>query len=210
MRLIDEQGFYELSMRGLARELGVFPAAVYWHAGTKSEVLALVSERVLSEIELPDIDEADWQAWMLELGLRSRAVLGRHPRFASYFITNIQASMRSLVLTDRVLDVLYGAGFRGQDLVEAYNALFGASFSWTAGEFAEEDSSSAQEEIMRLVEEAGPESLQRMRELWPLVANRVYGLRWSSGAALPMDSSFERMLRTLIDGFAARLEATGR
>jgi len=205
LRLIDEQGFYELSMRGLARELGVFPAAVYWHAGTKSEVLALVSERVLSEIELPDVDDADWRTWMLELGMRSRAVLGRHPRFVSYFITHIQVSARSLVLTDRVLDVLYGAGFRGEDLIEAYNALFGAAFSWTAGEFAEEDVTSTREEITKLVEEAEPGSLQRARALWPLVANRVYGLRWSSGADSPMDSSFERMLRTLIDGFAARL-----
>ena len=211
LEIIDAQGFYALSMRGLARRLKVFPAAVYWHAGTKSELLALVSERVLEEIDIPNVDILGWQDWTLELGLRVRRVLGRHPRFASYFVTNIQVSRRALELTDATVGVLHRAGFRGQDLVDAYNSLFGSAFSWAAGEFADEDDvqdaslRSGQEGIEGLLADAGPRDLVNIRENWPTIANRIYGLRWSSGLSNPMDLSFERMLRTLIDGFAARL-----
>lgn len=210
LRLIDEQGFYELSMRGLARELGVFPAAVYWHAGNKAELLALVSERVMEEIEIPDA-ALGWEEWMLELGLRARRVLGHHPRFASYFITNIQISGRMLELADATIGTLVRAGFRGQDLVEAYNAIFGASFSWTAGEFAEEMDTAVEKageaEITARLAGAPDDEFPNVRAHWDLIADRVYGVRWSSGRSNPMDSSFERMLRTLIEGFAARLRA---
>lgn len=209
LRIIDARGFHELTMRGLARELGVFPAAVYWHAGTKAEVLGLVSEQVIEEIDLPD-DSLDWQDWILELGHRARAVLGSHPRFASYFITNIQISGRMLVLADAALGTLYRAGFRGEDLVEAYNALFGAAFSWTAGEFADEretaDAGTGEQEIATRLGEAPEGEFANLREHWGVIADRIYGVRWSSGRTRPMDSSFDRMLRTLVDGFAARLE----
>jgi len=207
LRLIDAHGFHELSMRGLARELGVYPAAVYWHAGNRAELLALVSERVMQEIELPD-DSLDWQAWLLELGLRARRVLGGHPRFASYFITNIQISGRMLLLADAAIGKLAQAGFRGDDLVEAYNSIFGAAFSWTAGEYAEEAESSsdqAEAELLGRLAEAAEDEYAHVRAQWPAVADRVYGVRWSSGRSKPMDASFERMLRTLIAGFAAQL-----
>ncbi|HWL60891.1 MAG TPA: TetR/AcrR family transcriptional regulator [Microbacteriaceae bacterium] len=210
LRLIDEHGFYELSMRGLARELGVFPAAVYWHAGTKSELLALVSERVMEEIELPD-ESLDWQDWMLDLGLRVRSVLGHHPRFASYFITNIQINGRMLVLADATIGTLSRAGFRNEELIYAYNALFGAAFSWTAGEFAEEmdprHDGDGKAQVAARLAEAGADEFVNVRAHWSVVADRVYGVRWRSGRTRPMDASFERMLRTLIAGFAAQLES---
>ena len=137
LRIIDIEGFHALTMRALARKLDVFPTAVYWHAGTKSELLALISEEVLQEIQVPETDECDWKEWILLLGLRSRDVLGRHPRFAAYFVTNIQVSLGSLRLADTVLGILSRAGFQGEDLADAYNVLFGSIFGWTGGELAE-------------------------------------------------------------------------
>src|SRR5699024_11806323 len=67
----------------LARKLVVYPTTLYWHAGTKAQLLALVSQRVLEEIDLPDEADYDWQQWMLILGKRVRKVLGAHPRFAA-------------------------------------------------------------------------------------------------------------------------------
>jgi len=209
LETIDGQGLHSLSMRGLAKKLGVFPASVYWHAGTKSELLTLVSERVLDEITIPPVDEHDWKEWFLLLGLRSREVLGRHPRFASYFVTNIQVSRKSLALADSSMQVLLRAGFRGQGLIDAYNVLFGTVFGWSAGEFAvapDDFEAAGRDEIERRLADAGPDEFPALREHWPELANRVYMLRWSSGSSNPMESSFELMLRTLIDGLAARLE----
>jgi len=207
LRIIDERGLHELTMRALARELGVFPAAVYWHAGTKAEVLALVSDRVLAEIEPPDA-ALDWQDWFLELGLRVRRILGAHPRFASYFVTNIQVSGRMLVLADAAIGTLARAGFRDEELVEAYNALFGTAFNWAAGEFAEDLEAPGADvaEIEALRAAVPVDTLPHLNEHWSVVANRVYGVRWSSGRTQSMASSYERVLRTLIAGFARRLD----
>src|SRR5690606_1131451 len=99
------------------------------------------------------------------------------------------------------------AGFRGDDLVEAYNAIFGAAFSWTAGEYAEEAESTpdaaVEAELLERLAESGDDEYANVRAHWPVIADRVYGVRWSSGRSKPMDASFERMLRTLIAGFAA-------
>lgn len=209
LKTIDDGGLHSLSMRGLAKKLGVFPASVYWHAGTKSELLTLLSERVLDEIKVPSVDEHDWKEWFLLLGLRTREVLGRHPRFASYFVTNIQVSRNSLALADSSVQMLLRAGFRGQGLIDAYNVVFGTVFGWSAGEFAvapDDYEVAGRDEIERRLAAAEPDEFPALREHWPVLANRVYMLRWSSGSSNPMDSSFEVMLRTLIDGLAARLE----
>ncbi|KAB1644131.1 TetR family transcriptional regulator [Gulosibacter chungangensis] len=58
LRLLDERGLPDLSMRALARELDVQPSALYWHFKNKQELLAGVADEILAPVnELPD--EAD-------------------------------------------------------------------------------------------------------------------------------------------------------
>jgi|SRR5699024_2751846 len=207
LSIIDREGFHTLSMRGLARKLVVYPTTLYWHAGTKAQLLALVSQRVLEEIDLPDEADYDWQQWMLILGKRVRKVLGAHPRFAAYFATNIQASTSSLTFVDKTLAVLEDAGFQGERLVNVYNALVGSIFGWISGEFAmePEDDIGQMEADLRM--QLGETDLETVRSNFPLLANRVFMMRWSSGTTSPMDSSFDLMLRSLLSGLAAELDS---
>ncbi|WP_052460455.1 TetR family transcriptional regulator [Microbacterium gorillae] len=48
LRLLDEWGFPDLTMRRLAGELGVQPSALYWHFENKQALLAAVAERIVS------------------------------------------------------------------------------------------------------------------------------------------------------------------
>ena len=50
LRLLDEVGLPDLSMRRLANELGVQPSALYWHFSSKQELLAAVADRILVRI----------------------------------------------------------------------------------------------------------------------------------------------------------------
>lgn len=55
LRLLDERGLPDLSMRALARELDVQPSALYWHFKNKQELLAGVADEILAPVnELPD------------------------------------------------------------------------------------------------------------------------------------------------------------
>lgn len=54
LRLLDDVGLPDLSMRRLATELGVQPSALYWHFASKQELLAAVADRILLAIPAPD------------------------------------------------------------------------------------------------------------------------------------------------------------
>jgi AcrR family transcriptional regulator len=47
-RLLDDYGLADLTMRRLARELGVTPGALYWHFADKQALLGAVSDRILA------------------------------------------------------------------------------------------------------------------------------------------------------------------
>lgn len=47
LRLLDEYGIADLSMRRLATELDVQPSALYWHFENKQSLLAAVADRIV-------------------------------------------------------------------------------------------------------------------------------------------------------------------
>jgi TetR/AcrR family transcriptional regulator, tetracycline repressor protein len=201
LEIVDEQGFGALSMRGIATRLGVFPATLYWHVGNRAQLLGLLCETVLSRIELPDA-ELDWRDWVFTFGLRTRQVIGAHPRFAAYFVTNIQVSGASLEIADGVLGALGRAGFEGNDLLRAYNVIIGTIFGWISGEYAAgaEDTGAGDREQLETLIASSDERFENIRRTWPTAANRAFMLRWNSGTLVPLESSYELMLGTLLDG----------
>lgn len=46
-QLLDDYGIADLTMRRLARELGVSPGALYWHFADKQALLGAVADRIL-------------------------------------------------------------------------------------------------------------------------------------------------------------------
>ena len=68
IELIDEVGLGGLSMRKLGSRLEVDPMAVYHHVGSKRDLLALVTRRVIGRMRAPD-PAAPWdeqvQQWAL-------------------------------------------------------------------------------------------------------------------------------------------------
>jgi TetR/AcrR family transcriptional regulator, tetracycline repressor protein len=47
-QLLDDYGIADLTMRRLARELGVTPGALYWHFADKQALLGAVADRILA------------------------------------------------------------------------------------------------------------------------------------------------------------------
>ncbi|WP_406245387.1 TetR family transcriptional regulator [Microbacterium sp. M] len=50
LRLLDDVGLPDLSMRRLAGELGIQPSALYWHFDSKQQLLGAIAERILARI----------------------------------------------------------------------------------------------------------------------------------------------------------------
>lgn len=60
LRILDQQGLPDLTMRHLASTLGVQPSALYWHFPNKQTLLAAVSDRIIGAARPLDADD-DWQ-----------------------------------------------------------------------------------------------------------------------------------------------------
>src|SRR5215469_9841618 len=79
LALADAEGLDALTIRRLARELGVTPMALYWHFRSKEALLAGLADRIWAEIDT-DVDPAtEWPQQlrgMLESLVR---VLRAHP-----------------------------------------------------------------------------------------------------------------------------------
>ena len=60
--LLRRYGLGDLSMRRLARELGVAPGALYWHVANKQELLVEVADVLLAEIPEPAGDRPPAEA----------------------------------------------------------------------------------------------------------------------------------------------------
>lgn len=54
VEILRAYGLADLSMRRLARELGVQPGALYWHVANKQELLVEVAAALLAEVPEPD------------------------------------------------------------------------------------------------------------------------------------------------------------
>ena len=59
--IADAAGIEALTIRSLARELGVKPMAIYYHVANKSEILDSIVDLVFAEIELP-ANDGDWRS----------------------------------------------------------------------------------------------------------------------------------------------------
>lgn len=61
-RILREYGLGDLTMRRLARELGVQPGALYWHVTDKQDLLVAVTEALLAALPAPPTGPATAQS----------------------------------------------------------------------------------------------------------------------------------------------------
>src|SRR5215204_92229 len=70
LALAEAEGLGAVTIRRLAKELGVTPMALYWHFGSKDELLDGMAARIFEEVDLSVVDaSARWQEQL-------RALLG--------------------------------------------------------------------------------------------------------------------------------------
>lgn len=74
----DAEGADAVSMRRIARELGVGAMSLYWHVTSKEELLHLMLERLNGETEVPE-PTGYWRADLGRYARNVRATLLRHP-----------------------------------------------------------------------------------------------------------------------------------
>ena len=145
MRLVDRTGVDALSMRKLARALGVEAMSLYKHVADKDAVLGGLVDLVVHEIGMP-LAATDWRTAMRHHAMATRQVCLRHRWAAALMESRGAQSAIRMRYADAILGLLRNAGFtvpiayRAFLLVDSY--LYGfimqeANWPYDEGEMAQ-------------------------------------------------------------------------
>jgi AcrR family transcriptional regulator len=118
--LADRGGFESLTMRKLAKELGVEAMSLYNHVANKDDILDGIIEIVFSEIEPPST-EVDWKTAMRQRAISTREALARHRWAIGLMEGRASHGPANLSLHNAVLGCLRAAGFSMEMTVHAYS-----------------------------------------------------------------------------------------
>jgi AcrR family transcriptional regulator len=108
--LADERGAAELTMRKLAKELGVEAMSLYNHVANKTDLLDGMVDLVFAEIDAPAAG-GNWKAELRRRAISTRAALNRHRWAIGEMEGRTTHGPNNLRLHDAVLGCLRAAGF---------------------------------------------------------------------------------------------------
>jgi AcrR family transcriptional regulator len=77
--IADREGIEAVSMRRVARELGVGAMTLYHHVADKDELVELMADAISAEMLVPEPFPDGWRAAMGEIAHRTRDTFARHP-----------------------------------------------------------------------------------------------------------------------------------
>lgn len=194
--LADEAGVESLTMRKLAKELGVEAMSLYNHVANKDNILDGIVEIVFSEIEPPP-SETDWKTAMRQRAVSTREALSRHRWAVGLMESRMRPGPANVRLHDSVLGCLRRAGFSVAMAVHAYSV----QDSYIYGFALQEKGFAGQRDDMSLGED---ESLAKtmLRQLppdeYPYLAEIVGG--YVTGSGYEFADEFEFGLDLILDG----------
>lgn len=202
IKLIDDTELESFSMRNLAKELGVYPTAIYWHIPSRNAIIAAVISDVLRDITPPL--SSDWKEWLKTLFRNYRYAIRRHPNVAPLIGVQLVSNLSvDLGMIERILTILTQAGCLPRRLPTAYNAVIATMVGFTTQEFAMVPKEEAAEwaigmrKVVASVEaDSHPILAQNIGEM----SNKSFILRWQNGAEAPMDDSFELFINAFVTG----------
>ncbi|GAB3304328.1 TetR/AcrR family transcriptional regulator [Pseudoclavibacter terrae] len=122
VRVADGGGLAAVSMRSVAREVGVEAMSLYHHVANKQAVLDALAGWAFEQIPLPP-GGGDWRA---EMGARARAarkVLGAHPWALGLLESRSNPAVAVLAHHDATLGSLRAGGFSVLLASHAYSLL---------------------------------------------------------------------------------------
>jgi AcrR family transcriptional regulator len=213
LETIDRGGVAALSLRELAKALGVTPTAIYWHVPSRNELVAGAVALALQGVAagLARSAGASWQERLRTLFTRFRDALRRHPRLAPVVGGEMLSnSPLDLPMLEHIVDALEDAGFDGPALVDAFNVVVAALCGFVTLELAAAPAEEPQawaalhrERLAAIPEAQFPALSRHLGRL----RNKAFIVRWSGGEQRPMNAAFEAWVDVVLGGLAQRAQS---
>ncbi len=211
IELLDSDGREGLNMRALGKRLGSAATAVYWHVGSKDDLIALAGDHIWNEITLPDLAATDWRTAATHMATDLHTMLIRHPWLVQTFGSLVLFGPGKARHDDHNLAIYEAAGFTSAQADQAFAAVFTFVLGNALGP-------AAVASLTRKLSRDGGDAEARMRNTmaqarematkFPRLRARLGTAAANYGAA--PDNTFEFGLQAILDGLEAQLRACRR
>ena len=202
VQLADAHGLDGLSVRGIAKELGVGPMRLYDYVGSRSELLDLMVDAVYARIA-EAAEPGEWRATVLAVVHRTREVALEHEWFADLLGGRPHLGPHALAVGETTAAALSQApGVR--DLADLQRAL-GALNAFIVGALRREITE------RRTARATGTDESAWQTALGPYLTRMLATVRYptvarlvTDGAHLDAAETFRHNLTTVLDGITGR------
>ena len=193
--MVDEEGIDALSMRRLARRLGVEAMSIYYHVENKDALLDGMIDLIMEEIELPE-PNADWLPGNRRRAISLHDMLTRHAWAAPLMESRRKPGPVALRYYDAVLGSFRTAGFSVPMAAHAFAAIDAYVYGFGLQELSLPFDEVPVEEIAQaLLEALPPDEYPHLAEMitdHALQPGYDYGAEFEWGLDLILDG-FDRL-----------------
>lgn len=198
----DDGGAAAISMRNVARELGVEAMSLYHHIANKDALLDALVNWVFAQIVLPDAD-ASWREGMRVRAASARDVLVGHPWALTLIDSRSNPGPALLRHHDAVIGCLRRGGFTIELAAQAFSVIDAYVYGFALTERNLPFDPTTTDQAVDLAAEVMP-VLAQHRYLLELVQHLTGGGEYS------FSDQFEEGLDIILDELARRLDEVRR
>jgi len=189
LKLLNEVGLEQLTLRRLGVELKVQPAAMYWHFKSKEELINEMATMVLAEGAqnlVPVRKQSEWKAWVVAFGAGLRKTLLRYRDGARMVVGTRLTNTEYMKAAEAVGSQLVETGFTIRQTVVVLSTVYNYTLSFVIEEqavFPMPGERSEQYDIRKRNEELSEEALPLLRQAGPILFDR-FERRYKEGLNL--------------------------
>lgn len=118
----DAGGVAAVTMRSVAKTLGVEAMSLYYHVANKEALLDALANWVFEQIALPELND-DWRTAMITRARSARSVLSKHSWALGMIESRPIPGEKLLQHHDRILGCLLGGGMSPVLAAHAFSAI---------------------------------------------------------------------------------------
>ncbi|CCE75550.1 TetR/AcrR family transcriptional regulator C-terminal domain-containing protein [Clavibacter nebraskensis] len=125
LRILDEHGLPDFTMRRLGAALDVQPSALYWHFPDKQSLLAELADRIVAEAATATTDgpRDDWRERVRRAATGLRSALLAHRDGAEVVASTTAMGLGATAARDALSAAVAIGGFGGADCARAASAV---------------------------------------------------------------------------------------
>jgi AcrR family transcriptional regulator len=193
----DAGGVAAVTMRSVAKILGVEAMSLYYHVANKDALLDSLADWVFEQITLPDVED-NWRIGMVARAHSARSVLSKHPWALGMLESRPTPGEKLLRHHDSVLGCLLRGGMTPVLAAHAFSAIDSYIFGFVLNE------ASLSSEPENSEQEGFSAAVAKQAEKYPNMA--LIAMAAMNDFNFTFEDEFDYGLSLILDGFDERLQ----